>query len=285
MKILITGSTGMIGTALIEFLQARGHEITRVVRAMSQSSEPAVRWDPATGELNAKAIEGFDAAVHLAGESIAAGRWTTTQKARILDSRVKGTRLLSETLAKLAKPPKVLVSASAIGYYGHRGDEILREESASGSGFLSEVCRQWEKAADPVRQKGIRVVHPRMGVILSQEGGALAKMLLPFKLGLGGISMSHTVACASSAIAIGEAFRRVRSGEATVMVTGAGNSRVAVIVAGPAVSSTLSAEAARPAAGKRKARPLSRASATLPVASTAMAVVMFSLLVPHTKVE
>ncbi|MDZ7289650.1 MAG: TIGR01777 family oxidoreductase [candidate division KSB1 bacterium] len=187
MNILVTGSTGMLGTMLIDSARAAGHRITRLVRSPLQSSEPAVHWNPEAGILNAGDLEGFDAVFHLAGESIAGGRWTRAKKAKILGSRVQGTRLLSETLAQLAKPPKVFVSASAIGYYGNRGNEILREESASGTGFLPEVCQAWEKAANPARQKGIRVVHPRMGVILSSQGGALAKMLLPFKLGLGGV--------------------------------------------------------------------------------------------------
>lgn len=187
MNILITGSTGMIGTALIEFLIARGHRVTRLVRAPAQSSGSSVRWDPSAGVLHANEIEGCEAVVHLAGESIAGGRWTAAQKAKIRDSRVQGTTLLAETLAKLKQPPKVFVSASAIGYYGHRGDEVLREESPPGTGFLPTTSVAWEKAADPARQKGIRVVHPRFGIILSPKGGALAKMLLPFKLGAGGI--------------------------------------------------------------------------------------------------
>lgn len=187
MDVLITGSTGMIGTALIDFLKARGHHVTRLVRASMQSNEPIVRWDPSTGVLPANEIGGCDAVVHLAGESIAASRWTTAQKAKIRDSRVQGTTLLAETLAKLKQPPKVLVSASAIGYYGHRGDETLREESPPGTGFLPATCVEWEKAADAARQKGIRVVHPRFGLILTPKGGALAKMLLPFKLGIGGL--------------------------------------------------------------------------------------------------
>jgi hypothetical protein len=187
MNILITGSTGLIGTALIEALTALDHRITRLARGPLQSREPVVQWNPAAGTLNAGEIEGFDAVVHLAGESIAARRWTAAQKARIRDSRVKGTTLLSETLAKLAKPPKVLVCASAVGYYGNRGDEILREDSTIGSGFLAEICQEWENAADPAKKKGIRVVHLRNGLVLSPKGGALAKMLLPFKLGVGGI--------------------------------------------------------------------------------------------------
>jgi uncharacterized protein (TIGR01777 family) len=186
-NILISGSTGMIGSALIEALKSQNHRITRLARSPLQSSEPTVQWNPAAGTLNAKDIEGFDAVVHLAGESIAARRWTEAQKAKIRDSRVKGTTLLSETLAKLAKPPKVLVCASAIGYYGNRGDTILREDSGAGTGFLADICQEWESAADPAKKKDIRVVHLRTGIVMSPKGGALAKMLLPFKLGVGGI--------------------------------------------------------------------------------------------------
>lgn len=187
MNILITGSTGLIGTALIKFLAEHGHHVTRLVRSPRPMREPTVQWNPATGSLNPNELEGFDAVVHLAGESIAGGRWTAAKKARIVDSRVKGTRLLSETLAKLSQPPKVLVCASAIGYYGNRGDEMLREESGSGSGFLPEVCRAWEGAAAPAEKKGIRTVKLRAGIVLSTAGGALAKLLLPFKMGVGGI--------------------------------------------------------------------------------------------------
>jgi uncharacterized protein (TIGR01777 family) len=147
---------------------------------------PAIYWDPAQGHLSQEQLEGFDAVVHLAGESIAEGRWTAAKKKRILDSRVQGTKLLSETLARLKNPPRVLVVASAIGYYGDRGGEILTESSSRGSDFLAEVCEAWERAAQPAKEKGIRVVHPRIGIVLGKGGGALAKMLLPFKLGLGG---------------------------------------------------------------------------------------------------
>jgi uncharacterized protein (TIGR01777 family) len=187
MNILISGSTGMIGSALIEVLKTQNHRVTRLVRSPLQSSEPTVQWNPATGTLNANDIEGFDSVVHLAGESIAASRWTDAQKAKIRNSRVQGTTLLSETLAKLSKPPKVLVCASAVGYYGNRGDTILREDSGAGAGFLADICQEWESAADPAKQKGIRVVHLRTGIVLSPKGGALAKMLLPFKMGVGGV--------------------------------------------------------------------------------------------------
>jgi uncharacterized protein (TIGR01777 family) len=190
MRIIVTGSTGLIGNALVRSLLADGDGVTRLVRGGAQTfSAPgtkAVRWEPESGEIDAKELEGHDAAVHLAGESIADARWTDEKKRRIRESRVKGTRLLAETLADLDEKPKVLVSASAIGFYGDRGDEVLREESASGEDFLSEVCREWEKATLAASQAGIRVVHVRIGVVLSAKGGALAKMITPFKLGVGG---------------------------------------------------------------------------------------------------
>jgi uncharacterized protein (TIGR01777 family) len=186
MHILVTGASGLIGSALVSSLSAAGYSVTRLVRRPPQSGEKAVRWDPLTGFIDASALEGLDGVVHLAGESIAE-RWTAAKKVSIRDSRVKGTEVLCEALAQLASPPKVLVSASAIGYYGDRGEEILREESAPGSGFLAEVCRAWEAATEPARQAGLRTVQLRFGVVLSPAGGALAKILPPFRLGLGGV--------------------------------------------------------------------------------------------------
>jgi uncharacterized protein (TIGR01777 family) len=145
-----------------------------------------VGWNPQTGRIDSAHLEGHDAVVHLAGENIAARRWTTEQKNRIRESRVQGTKLLCETLAKLRRPPRVLVSASAIGFYGDRGEEELNEASTSGSGFLPEVCKEWEAATEAAEKAGIRVVHLRFGIILGTRGGALAKMLTPFRLGLGG---------------------------------------------------------------------------------------------------
>jgi len=185
MRILVTGSTGLIGSALVPFLRAGGHEVVRLARAPLRGEESVVLWDPEGGKLEPSALEGFDAVVHLAGENIA-GRWTAEKKARIRDSRVRGTRLLSETLAQLERPPAVLASASAIGYYGDRGDELLREESPPGRGFLAEVAAQWEAATEPAARRGIRVVCLRFGIVLSPRGGALAQMLPPFRLGLGG---------------------------------------------------------------------------------------------------
>ena len=184
MNVLISGATGMIGSALIPELEAGGHRITRLIR--SPEGDDDVRWDPATGEVDAPRLEGHDAAVHLAGESIGEGRWTPEKKKRIMESRKKGTRLLAETIANLPEPPGVMVSASAVGYYGDRGNELLREDSRPGSDFLAEVCKAWEAAADPARQAGIRVVHPRFGIVLSPKGGALGRTLPIFKLGGGG---------------------------------------------------------------------------------------------------
>jgi uncharacterized protein len=146
-----------------------------------------VEWDPARGRLDPRALEGVDAVVHLAGESIAARRWSAAVKERIRRSRVDGTRLLSETLGNLERRPRVLVSASAVGYYGDRGETPLTEDSAPGAGFLADVCREWEAAADAARSAGIRVVHPRLGLVLAKQGGALPRMTLPFRLGLGGV--------------------------------------------------------------------------------------------------
>jgi len=186
MNVLVTGSTGLVGSALVSFLAGGGHRVTRLVRSPQSTTEPVAVWDPEKGQIDAAPLEDMDAVIHLAGENIAGGRWNTERKARIRDSRVKGTRLLSETLARLARPPKAFLSASAIGYYGSRGDEVMREDSSPGTDFLADVCRDWEAAAAPARDKGIRVVFMRIGVICSPRGGALAKMLTPFKLGAGG---------------------------------------------------------------------------------------------------
>jgi uncharacterized protein (TIGR01777 family) len=186
MNILVSGASGLIGSALVPYLANAGHEVIRLVRSQPQPGERALRWDPMGGLIEESALEGVDAVVHLAGESVEE-RWTPQKKIRIRESRATGTRLLSESIARLATPPKVLVSASAIGYYGDRGGEILTEESAAGKGFLAEVCRAWEAATAPAAQKGVRVVPLRFGVVLSDSGGALARMLTPFRLGMGGV--------------------------------------------------------------------------------------------------
>ena len=187
MNVLISGASGLVGSELVTFLTQNGHHIKRLVRKEPKPDANEIKWEPASSEIEQTDLEGLDAVVHLAGENIAGGRWTSQRKALIRDSRVQGTRLLSETLAKLEKPPKVLVSASAIGFYGDRGDEVLDEESNPGSNFLAQVCKEWEAACEAAGKKGIRVVNLRFGVILSASGGALAKMLLPFKMGVGGV--------------------------------------------------------------------------------------------------
>jgi uncharacterized protein (TIGR01777 family) len=185
MKILIGGSHGLVGTALIKSLETEGHEIFRLVRH-APTSKTEVEWSPDRYSIALARIEGFDAVVNLAGESIAEGRWTDDKKRRIRESRVKGTKLLGDALANLAVPPKALVCASAIGYYGNRGDELLTETSAPGDDFLAKVCAEWEDATALATEKGIRVVNARFGVILDTNGGALKKMLPPFRMGVGG---------------------------------------------------------------------------------------------------
>ena len=184
MNIAVTGSGGLVGSALVPLLTMGGHRVSRLVRKSPSGND--VPWDPAEGVRDLSRLEGVDAVIHLAGESIAAGRWTPHRKEEIRRSRVEGTRRLCESLARLSRRPKVLVSASAIGFYGDRGGETLTEDSESGKDFLAEVCREWEAATEPASHAGIRVVHMRFGMILSPSGGALKKMLLPFRLGAGG---------------------------------------------------------------------------------------------------
>lgn len=187
MRVLVTGSTGLIGSALVERLRQRGDEAVRVVRARRNLGESEALWNPETGSIERDALDGLDAAVHLAGESVAGGRWTREKKGRIRDSRLRGTRLLSQTLSSLQDKPRVLVSASAIGIYGNRGDEIMREDSPPADDFLADVCKEWEAATIAAQRAGIRVVRIRIGVVLSTRGGALAQMLTPFRFGLGGV--------------------------------------------------------------------------------------------------
>ena len=186
LHVVVSGASGLVGAALVAFLTTGGHRVGRLVRSLPRGDEDEIHWDPAAGRIDAARLEGIDAVVHLAGENIAGGRWTTATKARILESRCRGTRLLSESLARLRRPPRVLVSASAIGYYGHRGAASLDEDSEPGSGFLASVCKDWEAATAAASDAGIRVVRLRLGVVLTAAGGALAKLLLPFQLGVGG---------------------------------------------------------------------------------------------------
>lgn len=187
MRVAVSGSTGLVGSEVVASLTAAGHEVVRLVRRAPAPGEKAVRWDPGKGEIDAARLEGLDAVVHLAGENIVSGRWNAARKAAIRDSRVNGTRLLCGALAGLAHPPKTLVCASAIGYYGDRGADVLTEESPHGAGFLPDVCREWESATEAAMRKGIRVVALRIGVVLSPKGGALSRMLPPFRAGLGGV--------------------------------------------------------------------------------------------------
>ncbi len=182
-RILVSGVSGPIGAALLPSLRTNGCSVVRLVRGAARGDDQ-ISWDPAE-PLAPQKVSGFDAVIHLAGESIF-GRWTAAKKAKIRDSRVVGTFNLSSALAQAQDKPQVFVCGSAIGYYGNRGDEILREESAPGSGFLAEVCQDWEEATTPAVRADIRTAHIRTGVVLSPKGGALAAMLPPFKMGLGG---------------------------------------------------------------------------------------------------
>src|SRR5438132_12780665 len=184
MKILVAGASGLVGSVLIPSLTADGHEATCLVRSSPKANE--IEWHPNRDQIDATRLEGFDAIINLAGESIAEGRWTDEKKRKIRDSRVNGTQLLSEAIAKSASRPPVFLCASATGFYGDRDDEILDETSDSGDGFLATVCREWENATEPAAKAGVRVVNLRFGPILSREGGMLGKMLPPFKMGMCG---------------------------------------------------------------------------------------------------
>ncbi|MBF0288356.1 MAG: TIGR01777 family protein [SAR324 cluster bacterium] len=186
MNILVTGSSGLVGSQLVTFLREQGHAVFCLVRTATHLRDHEIHWNPLEKKLDAAKLEKLDAVVHLAGESIASGRWTNEKKERIRSSRVQGTQFLCDTLSTLNDPPSVLISASAMGYYGNRGSEILTEESAAGSGFLPNVACEWENAADTASSNGIRVVKLRFGIILSPQGGAFAKMLVPFRMGIGG---------------------------------------------------------------------------------------------------
>lgn len=186
-RVIIGGASGLIGTALVSSLSQHGHRAVPLVRGTPRPGADEIRWDPGAGELAAARLEGADAIVHLGGVNIASGRWTKKTKAAIRDSRLKSTSLLSETLARLDKPPRVFICASATGYYGNRGAEILTEDSPPGTGFLPELGRAWEAATEPARDAGVRVVNLRTGVVLNARGGALARMLPAFKAGVGGV--------------------------------------------------------------------------------------------------
>lgn len=180
MNVLVSGATGFIGSALIPELEGLGHRVIRLSRS-KPSAEDTIRWDPDSGDLDPSRLEEVDAVVHLAAESVGEGRWTPAKKRRIMDSRREGTRLLAETIAGLSEPPGVMVSVSGINYYGSRGNELLREESGPGNSFLARVCQDWEGAADPARRAGIRVVHPRFGLVFPQ---GFSRDILGLKVGI-----------------------------------------------------------------------------------------------------
>ncbi|HUL51389.1 MAG TPA: TIGR01777 family oxidoreductase [Candidatus Nitrosotalea sp.] len=185
MNILVTGASGMIGSALTPFLTSRGHHVVKLVRSGARPDIRSAHWDPAAGKIDLKGAGPLDAVVHLAGETIGS-RWTAERKRRIRESRIQGTRLLCEALGRLSQRPRTLISASAVGFYGDRGEEWLEEESGAGQGYLAELSGDWEAATATATRSGIRVVHLRFGIVLAPRGGALAKMLPAFKWGLGG---------------------------------------------------------------------------------------------------
>jgi uncharacterized protein (TIGR01777 family) len=182
-RILVSGVSGPIGAALLPSLKTRGYEVTRLVRG-APTGDDQISWNPAK-PIAPDMVSGFDAVIHLAGESVV-GRWTKAKKAKIRDSRVMGTTNLAQALAQAKRKPEVFLCSSAIGYYGDRGNEVLNERSRSGTGFLADVCREWEAATQAAAQASIRTVQMRTGVVLSPKGGALGKMLTPFKMGVGG---------------------------------------------------------------------------------------------------
>ena len=187
MKVVITGASGMVGTALAERLRSQGDEVVSYARSVRPDQTGKYLWNPEAGTIDPEGLSGATAVVNLAGENIAAKRWTPEQKEKIRASRVKGTTLLAQTIAAMTNKPEVLVSASAIGFYGDRGDEMLTENSAPGNGFLAEVCREWEQSTKAAEASGVRIVLARLGVVLSKDGGALQKMMPIFQLGGGGI--------------------------------------------------------------------------------------------------
>lgn len=244
MIIAVTGSTGLVGRALVPALEADGHLVRPIVRRAPRTEKNEIGWDPAAGKIDAAELATVDAVVHLAGENIAAQRWTPAFKQRFLDSRVGGTNLLGQTLAGLATKPATLISASAIGYYGSRGDDPVDESAPSGKGFLADVCKQWEAATKPARDAGIRVVNVRIGFVLAREGGGLAKMLTPFSLGLGGVIASGRQYM--SWIAIDDMIRVIQFTLSTTALAGPVNATAPGAVTNREFTKTLGRELGRP---------------------------------------
>jgi len=246
MRILVSGSTGLIGSALVPHLSAQGHQVTRLVRGPLADAGDTILWSPDAGRIDLAALEGFGAVVHLAGESLTGWPWTESKKARIRQSRVLGTRLLCESLAQLKRPPRLALCASAVGYYGNRGSDLLIEESGPGTGFLATVCREWEDAASAAREAGIRVVHARFGIVLSRHGGALAQMLPIFRSGAAGPIGSGRQYI--SWIAIDDAIGAILHALAARSLAGALNVSAAAPVTNAEFAKTLARVLHRPAA-------------------------------------
>jgi uncharacterized protein (TIGR01777 family) len=243
MNVLVTGASGFIGSALVASLRAEGHEVRALTRG-APAGPSEFRWDPRSGSIEPAALEALDAAVHLAGETLD-GRWTPAKKERILRSRVDGTRTLSDVLARLERQPRVLVTASAVGVYGDRGDEVLTEQSQPGSGFLAGVVEQWESASAGAEAAGVRVVRLRFGVVLAPTGGALRRLLLPFRLGLGGRLGNGRQWM--SWISLDDAIRAIEHALATDALAGAANAVAPSPVTNAGLTKALARTLRRPA--------------------------------------